>query len=59
MEPLSEATQIDNELTFLYALRREVLRNDFDAMDIWSGVVTLFLYALRREVLRNSRSPIC
>ena len=37
---------------FLYALRREVLRNGTVCLD-GDAVHELFLYALRREVLRN------
>ena len=40
---------------FLYALRREVLRNGTVCLD-GDAVHELFLYALRREVLRNARA---
>ena len=38
--------------TFLYALRREVLRNKPSISKV-TGQPVMFLYALRREVLRN------
>ncbi len=38
---------------FLYALRREVLRNTKTVVTITSEQAQEFLYALRREVLRN------
>ncbi len=40
-------------LRFLYALRREVLRNTFETFWAANTDVEEFLYALRREVLRN------
>ena len=42
-------------LAFLYALRREVLRNQFPARRT-PRIRRRFLYALRREVLRNAAS---
>ena len=46
-------TTLKTRTPFLYALRREVLRNERTEEDV-PVVIDEFLYALRREVLRNS-----
>ena len=45
-------TTLKTRTPFLYALRREVLRNERTEEDV-PVVIDEFLYALRREVLRN------